>query len=180
MGTNFGIMNLKVQCQGNKFLKPCSVKARFSHGTQVNFPPVCTVEIYAFGSPHVRESVFQNLGNFCWWNPESRKILLIEAESWALESRIQLKVSGIPFTIGIQNPSSTDKDWNPVPGIRNPLHGIQNPRLSWIPWWGEFRSSSTRNQLNPPPRGGEYLANICVYVSRLGFETLTLFRTKNS
>ena len=25
METNFGIMNLKVQCQGNKFLKPCSV-----------------------------------------------------------------------------------------------------------------------------------------------------------
>jgi len=29
MGTNFGIMNLKVQCQGNKFLKPCSVNRPF-------------------------------------------------------------------------------------------------------------------------------------------------------
>ena len=30
--------------------------------------------------------------------------------------------------IGIQNPSSTDKDWNPVLGIRNPWLGIQNPK----------------------------------------------------
>ena len=61
-------------------------------------------------------------GNFCLWNPES----------WALESGIQLKESGIPLTIGIQNPSSTDKDWNPVPSIRNPRCGIQNSSLSWI------------------------------------------------
>ena len=27
----------------------------------------------------------------------------------------------------IQNPSFTDKYWNPVPGIRNPWRGIQNP-----------------------------------------------------
>ena len=25
-----------------------------------------------------------------------------------------------------------DKDWDPVPGIRNPRRGIQNQRLSWI------------------------------------------------
>ena len=39
-------------------------------------------------------------------------------ESWALESAISLR-------IGIQNPSSTNKDWDPLPGIRNPgpLHG---------------------------------------------------------
>ena len=40
--------------------------------------------------------------------------------------------SGIPVTYGIQNQSSTDKDWNPVPGIRNPRRGIQNPRLPCI------------------------------------------------
>ena len=34
-------------------------------------------------------------------------------ESCALES-------GIPLTGEIQNPSSTDKDWNPVPEIRKP------------------------------------------------------------
>ena len=52
--------------------------------------------------------------------------MLVNPESWALESRIQLKESGIPLKIGIHNPSPTDKDWNPVPGIRN-------ARLSWIP-----------------------------------------------
>ena len=59
-------------------------------------------------------------------NPETGKILL-------MESGIQFMESGIPLTIGIQNPSSTDKDWNPVPGIWNPQRGIQNPSLSWIP-----------------------------------------------
>ena len=32
--------------------------------------------------------------------------------------------------------SSTDKDRNPVPGIRNPGRRIQNPRLSLIPLHG--------------------------------------------
>ena len=41
-----------------------------------------------------------------------------------LESEIQLKESGIPLTIEIQNPSSPDKDWNPVTEIR-----IHNQRL---------------------------------------------------
>ena len=54
-------------------------------------------------SPNVRESRFRNPGNFfpfsgirnhgkfCFWN----------TESWALESGIELKESGIPLTIGI-------------------------------------------------------------------------------
>ena len=44
-------------------------------------------------------------------------------------SGIQLKESGIPLTIRIHNPSSTDKHWNTVAGI-------QNPRLSKIPLRG--------------------------------------------
>ena len=68
--------------------------------------------------------------------PESRKIMLEYPKSWALESVIQLNEYEIPLTIGIQIPSSTDRDWNPVPGIRNPRYGIQNPRLSWIPLHG--------------------------------------------
>ena len=52
----------------------------------------------------------RNLGKICMWNPES----------WALESGVQLKESGLPLAIGIENPSSTDKDWNRVPVIRNP------------------------------------------------------------
>ena len=60
-------------------------------------------------------------------NPESENILLVGhlLTSWALESGLQFKESRIQLTIGIQNPSSTDKDWNPV-------SGIQNLRLSWI------------------------------------------------
>ena len=46
----------------------------------------------------VVESVIQRI--FFLWNPQS----------WALESRIQFKESGILLTIEIQNPSSTDKD----------------------------------------------------------------------
>ena len=42
----------------------------------------------------------RNLGKICMWNPES----------WALESGVQLKESGIPLATGIENPSSTDKD----------------------------------------------------------------------
>ena len=68
--------------------------------------------------------------------PESGKIMLENPQSWALESGIQLNESEIPRTIGIQIPSSTDRDWDPVPGIGNPRSGIQNPRLSWIPLHG--------------------------------------------
>ena len=56
--------------------------------------------------------------------PESEKI-------W-----IQLKESGIPLRIGIQNPSCTSKDWNQVPGILNPRCGIQQSRAQdclWLP-----------------------------------------------
>ena len=48
----------------------------------------------------------RNPGKFRSWN----------SESWALQSGIQLKESGIPLTIRFQNPSSTD--CNPLPGIR--------------------------------------------------------------
>ena len=77
----------------------------------------------------------RNPENFCFWNPKS----------WVLESGIQLKESGIPPMIGIQNPSSTDKDWNPVPGIRNPQHGIQRP--SQIPLHGAKHCTSTRTEI---------------------------------
>ena len=109
---------------------------------------------------------FSECGNFCWWN----------GQSWALESRIQLKESGILLTIGIQNSSSTDKNWNPVPGIRNPQRGIQNPRLSWISLYGvilntlkcilptSFRSALVCN----------YPALCSLYASRVGFETVRI------
>ena len=84
-----------------------------------------------FISTQVRES-----GKFLPWIPESG----------ALESGIQLKESGTLITIGIQNTSSTDKYWNPVPGIRNPQCGIQNPRQSWIPLHNAiYQNSNSRN-----------------------------------
>ena len=55
----------------------------------------------------------KGIRNFCLWNPKSlKKNCLWNPKSWALES-------GTPQTIAIRNPSSTDKDWDPVPGIRN-------------------------------------------------------------
>ena len=67
------------------------------------------------------------------WIPELK---LWNLEPWALESGIQLKESGIPLTIGIQNPSCTDKDRNPVPVMWKQWCEIQNPRRAWIPLHG--------------------------------------------
>ena len=57
-----------------------------------------------------------------------------------------------PTTIGIKNPSSTDKDWKPVPGIRNPMHGIQNPRLFSIPLHEAIDSESFSSTPNSNKR----------------------------
>ena len=75
----------------------------------------------------------RNPGKFCLRN----------LESWALESGVKFKESGIPVTNEIQNLSFTDKDWDPVPGIHNSLRGNQNPRLVWISFHGtnEYRHS---------------------------------------
>ena len=59
----------------------------------------------------------QESPNFCLWNPESGKIFL----GFVIRNTAQR----------IQNPSSTDKDWNQAPGIRNPRRGIPNSGLSW-------------------------------------------------
>ena len=88
---------------------------------------------------------------FCLWNLESGKSLLVESwirekfvcgirnpgkvclwhpESWSLEFGIQLKESEVLLTIGIHNLSATEKDWNEVPGIRNPR--AWNPESSTI------------------------------------------------
>ena len=64
---------------------------------------------------HVRESGFRYPEKFFFWN--------IDLESLALESKVQLK----EFETGIQNPSSTDKDWSTCPQYLK--SGIQNPKL---------------------------------------------------
>ena len=57
----------------------------------------------------------------CLWTLESRKILLMESEM--LDFGIRNTAQGIrnPTDDWNRNPSSTDKNWNWVPGIRNPL-----------------------------------------------------------
>ena len=76
------------------------------------------------------------------WIPESVKTLLVDPESWALESKIQLRESGIPQEeislpfvtvkrkekwVILNSAFTINKGWNTVPGIPNPLRGVQNP-----------------------------------------------------
>ena len=84
--------------------------------------------------PHVRDTGIRDIFACGIRNPG--RFELGNLKSWALESGIHLKESEIPLTIGTQNPSSTDKYWNPVPGNRNPRRGIRNPRQSWTPLRG--------------------------------------------
>ena len=80
---------------------------------------------------------FRNLGNFFLCNPESKKFKSWNQESWALESRIKLKESGIPLPIGIWNlikfhwqrlESST---WNPESTARSPESKTVLDFLTW-------------------------------------------------
>ena len=89
-------------------------------------------------SPHFRKYGFRNPKNFWSWNPQSRKI-------WIMESGIL--GFGIRNTArGIQNPANDwnaeyriqvplTKIWNPGTGIGNPGRGIRNPdSLTWGQW----------------------------------------------
>ena len=74
-------------------------------------------------------------------------------ESWALESRIQLKESRIPLTTG----------------IRNPRRGIQYPRLFWIPLrWQRFLAQHSfitfrceSSRVTSPLNGAIILWRVC-------------------
>ena len=78
-------------------------------------------------------SMWGNLATFCLWNPESwRWFCLWNPKSWVLESGIPPKESGILLTIGIQNPCSTDKYWDPVPQW-NPESTAWNPESKTVP-----------------------------------------------
>ena len=92
-------------------------------------------------SPHIKKS-----GNFCFQNPESRKFLLVESwiqeifasrilnpgkfclwnpEPWTLKCRKQLKESRIPVTIGIRDPSFTDKE-SGIQYLESGIHGDES------------------------------------------------------
>ena len=63
---------------------------------------------------HAREFGLQDPGHFFLWNPESVKYLLVELRN--VEAQ----------TIGMGKQR-----------IRNPECGVQNPRLFWIPLYGQ-------------------------------------------
>ena len=77
----------------------------------------------------VRESGFQNRQNFACGIRNRKKFLLVECGilGFTIQNTAQ----------GIQNPSSTDKDGNPVPGIRNPWCGIQSKTTLDSLTWGD-------------------------------------------
>ena len=63
------------------------------------------------------------------WNPESGKLELWDPESWAMKFGLQPKQSRIILTIGIRNPSSTDKEseiWYLESGIHGEESRIQD------------------------------------------------------
>lgn len=76
----------------------------------------------------IREIFACKIWNPGLWNPESR----------------------IPLTIRNQNPRSSDKVRNQVPGIRNPRYGIQNqdclgfPLTNFLAWGYLYSKSPTR------------------------------------
>ena len=79
------------------------------------FPSFKTNVCEVIDWPHVRQSGFQNPGNFCFRN----------LKSWALESGIHPKESEMPVTFEIWDRSST---W----GIRNPESTAWNPETRMI------------------------------------------------
>ena len=81
----------------------------------------------SFRSPHAREYVFQNPGNFCSWNPEIGKIFLVK--------------SGI-LGFGIRNT---------VQEIRNLASGVQHLESVLHTMEAFLTGSSTYARLNKTP-----------------------------
>ena len=77
------------------------------------------IQLTCVDSPHVRESRFWSLQHFCLCNPESGKIYLADPKSWALESRILLKESGIPL---IQVPMTKTG----IQYLESEIHGLES------------------------------------------------------
>ena len=76
-------------------------------------------------SPHVRKSRFWNLRKFCLRNPEYGKFLLVESWILGFGLRNTFKGSGIRLTIGMWNPSSSDKEfWKSY--LESGIHGVES------------------------------------------------------
>ena len=68
--------------------------------SNLNFKPCCGI---------------RNPRKFCLWNPES----------WVLESGIQIKESGIPITIGIQNSTVLQKNTG-IQYLESGIHSVES------------------------------------------------------
>ena len=65
--------------------------------------------VFIYAWPHLKQSLFRNLaGNF----------FFVKSGILGFGIRVQLKESGIPLTIGTQDPSSTEKDSGLKSGIQ--------------------------------------------------------------
>ena len=77
---------------------------------------------------------------------DSQKTLNVESGILGLGIRNTAVGNRNPTKDCNPNPSSTDKDWNEVLGIRNLLHGIQDLKMSWGPLQGANRPlASSKN-----------------------------------
>ena len=59
---------------------------------------------------------------------------------------------GCPLRIGIQDSSSTDKDWNQEPEIRNPRREIQNEDCLGLPLHGAWQGGRVKVLLEAIPK----------------------------
>ena len=82
------------------------ISAFFGSKAKLKFKRSCILGIL-FVSRDEGWSGFRNQRNFCLWN----------MDSWASESGIQFKGSGIALTIGIRNPRSAD--------IESGIHSVE-------------------------------------------------------
>ena len=104
------------------------------------------LELTTYTSPQVRGSGFQNQRNFVCGIRNQGKFWLWNPESWALESGIQLKESGILLTIVIQNPRSTcstDMTKTGIQYLESRIQGVESriQDCHGSPYNGRYSSS---------------------------------------
>ena len=90
----WGTRAVRWGAQGSRFI------FRYRKTNHQKSAPQAKNQKIRYMSPHGKLAGFRNQRNFCLWN----------LEPWALESRIQLKQSGIPLMIRILNASSIDME----------------------------------------------------------------------
>ena len=102
----------------------------------------------------------------------------ISRHFFLVESGKRLKESGIPLTIGVRNPNSSDKNRDSSTWNSNLRRGIQNPRLPWIPLRDVTDRSSIYMTIRQRMTIKELLIMIRLVVSYVegGFEKLSFYK----